>query len=64
MKKGLLQSKFARQLFLSVTISIAVTSIFLISMSNNHIGTLIKEATVHELTTVSFERSKQFDAKT
>ncbi|MCW3785740.1 methyl-accepting chemotaxis protein [Plebeiibacterium sediminum] len=63
MKKGLLQSKFARQLFLSVTISIAVTSIFLISMSNNHIGTLIKDATVHELTTVSFERSKQFDAK-
>ncbi len=63
MKKGLLQSKFARQLFLSVTISIAVTSIFLISMSNNHIETLIKDATVHELTTVSFERSKQFDAK-
>ncbi len=63
MKNNLLKSKFARQLFLSVTISIAAASTFIIVMSNNHIRNLIEESKINELGTLSFERSKQFDSK-
>ncbi len=63
MKNRLLSSKLARSIFLSVTISMAISITTLIFLSNNYNAEQIKQGIINELTSISKERSKQFDAK-
>ncbi len=63
MKNNLLSSKLARRIFLSVTISLAISISSLIVLSNNYNADQIKKNVTSELASISKERSKQFDSK-
>ncbi len=57
------KSKFSRQLFLSITTLIAISVVILISFFHNQISSMIQETKTDELSSISFERSKQLNAK-
>ncbi len=63
MKNKLFKAKFSRQLFLSIILSIAISSIMLIYISNSRMANNIERAKKLELQSVSFEVSKQFNSK-
>ncbi|MCW3806083.1 methyl-accepting chemotaxis protein [Plebeiibacterium marinum] len=63
MNNSLLSSKLARSIFLSVTISMAISISILIFLSTNYSAGQIKQNLTSELSSISIERSKQFDAK-
>ncbi len=63
MKHNLLYSKLARNIFLSVTISMALSITTLIFLSTNHMVNETKKNVTSELASISKERGKQFDSK-
>ncbi|MBS2097361.1 methyl-accepting chemotaxis protein [Carboxylicivirga linearis] len=63
MEKSILKSRLARRIYLSVTISITISVSILIVLSTYFNYTEIKENTINELASISYERSKHFDSK-
>ncbi len=63
MKNKLFKAKFSQQLFLSIILSIAISSIILIYISNSRMSNNIERAKKLELQSISFEVSKQFNTK-
>ena len=63
MAKNFLSSKLARRIFLSITVSIALSVSILTVTSTLYNANLIKSDTIAELESISFEKSKQFDTK-
>lgn len=63
MKNDTYKSRFSRQLFLSITSSIAISIVILIVFFDSQTSKMIEDAKIEELSSVSYERSKQLEAK-
>ncbi len=63
MKINLLNSKLAKRVYLSLTITLIVSIAILIVFTTRSSSKQIKNDTIKELSAISYERSKQFNAK-